>query len=695
MYLANILRSGSVLGIGILAGLLVSGCQDKAPRPPAGTAPQAMDLQHARGVDVPAESHTMVAPATTVAATAGQVTTGRVEREVQCGEDQQALVFKGGTLAGRICVVDAATRGLTVIDLSDDWVPFLFSQDPALGDAGKQPYRDTFLALASGRLGTGPKWERARDDRFFELYGIPPILSLVRARIQDEERYACHERIDNQPIVELSGILRQENYAQGRKRLKQLANLESMLEGERKRRNLASIADVAQVDRYHARQVARYQRLKNTVAAINAAQEHLVCEGLLPAKRRRPGIYDWRTADGVGAFQRKHMFLSDDALGERTSEAFVTSPRDLDMRALWRVLRERVVDATGLIEDCSARQEWGTVLGQHLDSSSFREPTGQPLPESGAPDLVSQFTEAAARELGWVDVDSARAFFKGKLPGDINREPLSLRVAVKLPPLPAYHSPQMELRAVVDRGDVWYEFPGWYYSGCVSKPVERHPTVTLYATHQGREIALVRWHTTIGGWNKERLPSGRIALRYKASDVGLRYWRDLVASPAWFPPQSTPDDELVERTGRGVRPKYDTFGPSYRSAYGLVMLIHHQLVKRRSGEVFEDNGIRTHGSANFNSIIKGCSHGCHRLFNHLAVRLGSFLLRHRSFVRHGPLESYYSRRLVARGRAMNVNLQSRGYYYELTPPVPVEVTEGRIRGKQRTPIRVARSLPRK
>src|SRR5690606_4897548 len=98
---------------------------------------------------------------------------------------------------------------------------------------------------------------------------------------------------------------------------------------------------------------------------------------------------------------------------------------------------------------------------------------------------------------------------------------------------------------------------------------------------------------------------------------------------------------------------------------------------------------------NFNSIIKGCSHGCHRLFNHLAVRLSSFLLRHRNFIRHGPIDSYYSRRVVARGRAMNLTLKSRGVRYELTPPVVVDVTEGRIRGKRRTPMRGARSLPGK
>jgi hypothetical protein len=31
-------------------------------------------------------------------------------------------------------------------------------------------------------------------------------------------------------------------------------------------------------------------------------------------------------------------------------------------------------------------------------------------------------------------------------------------------------------------------------------------------------------------------------------------------------------------------------------------------------------------------------------------------------------------------------LGTRGYQYELTPPIPVEVTEGRIRGARKRPI---------
>ena len=40
---------------------------------------------------------------------------------------------------------------------------------------------------------------------------------------------------------------------------------------------------------------------------------------------------------------------------------------------------------------------------------------------------------------------------------------------------------------------------------------------------------------------------GTIGMRYKNSDIGERIWRDVIASPSWLPPPSTPGHELVVR----------------------------------------------------------------------------------------------------------------------------------------------------
>lgn len=644
-----------------------------------------------------------------------------VEEARRCDPDESLSVFRDGSVVDTVCPEDAVGRGLTLIDLSDEWAPLVFSEGPAAGSArpaenaeeregpgegteesagkvvGNQPYLPIFRALASERLGTGATWSQAREDRYFELYGVPPTLSVLRRRLADDERHACHDAIDSRAIAALERTVKEEPASAGRARKRQAAALLRQLDHQRKRRGLETLDQLAEHSRYYARTVTRARAVQNTVDAIAAAQKHLVCDGLLTLRPGDVGIYGWRTAAAMGALQRRHMFMADDSLGEHTRAALLEDSRTHDLRAALRVLRERVVAATGLIEDGSAREEWGTVVGLQLDSAAYRTTTGHPTLSHGARDLISSATDRAARALGWTSLDGVRNFL-ARRDGD-NGNLRASRVAVELPPLPAYHSPDMELRVVIDRGDVNHDFPNWMTRGCQAFRVERLPTLTVYAAtkeEEGgeREVALVRWHTTIGGWNRERLPSGWLAMRYKNSDVGKRVWRDIIAAPTWHPPKSTPDDDLTRRIGGRWQIKYDTLGPSYRSAYGLVMMIHHQVVERASGTSYWDRGIRTHGSANYLSIRRGCSHGCHRLFNHQVLRLASFLLRHRSFVRHGNMKAWYDRTIRVGGRVETVRLRSRGYRYELTPPVAVEVTRGRIVGRLREPIEGARPLPR-
>jgi hypothetical protein len=207
----------------------------------------------------------------------------------------------------------------------------------------------------------------------------------------------------------------------------------------------------------------------------------------------------------------------------------------------------------------------------------------------------------------------------------------------------------------------------------------------------------VRWPTTIGGWEGEQLSGGQLGLRYKNSDVGPRVWRDLIASPAWLPPPSSPDGDLVRRDPLlGWRVKRDAFGPGFASAYGLVMLVQHQVIAPRDASEpvrYVDRGIRTHGSAAYASILRGTSHGCHRLFNHLAIRLAGFLLAHRDHLRVGPEPVRYDRRFRAHGRTFRLRIDSRGVRTELVPPVPVEVLEGHVQGGLRSPPVGLRPLP--
>ena len=137
-----------------------------------------------------------------------------------------------------------------------------------------------------------------------------------------------------------------------------------------------------------------------------------------------------------------------------------------------------------------------------------------------------------------------------------------------------------------------------------------------------------------------------------------------------------------------VVPDTTLFGPGYRSAYGLAMMVHHRSDTNPLGAgepVYVDEGVRTHGSVAYRSILTGSSHGCHRLHNHLAVRMAGFLVAHRRHVRRGSLLVRHSRQIRTAGGTTTFRIRSRGYAYELTPPVVVEVLEGRIVGARRAP----------
>jgi hypothetical protein len=213
----------------------------------------------------------------------------------------------------------------------------------------------------------------------------------------------------------------------------------------------------------------------------------------------------------------------------------------------------------------------------------------------------------------------------------------------------------------------------------------------LVTKKDGREVSLVRWRTTIGGWRLEQASDGYEYYRYKDSPVGARVIRQIVAGPAWLAPDTTPLRGLVKwKTVNGRRQPvvdYAELGPGYLSAYGLVA--GYLAIPGRDGRPDRDQGIRTHGSAEYLSMYSaaGYSHGCHRLPNHLAIRLFSFLLQHRPTRIEGedpdPLPP---RQFLLDDRVFEIRIASRGFAYQLDPPLPVEVRPGQIKGRLQAPI---------
>ncbi len=538
-------------------------------------------------------------------------------------------VFAAGEANGAVCVEEAAADGLTVVDLSDTWTPRVFAPDPGTGSAPE--YRAKYLELAN----------QANAD--LGLYGIAPTLSVVASRLVDGKRRTCDEGVDVAPLVALRAA-------------REAAN--------------------------DARAAAQLMKGPEGRAAVSAAQAELTCAGLLK-KGAASGGMSPSTESALDAFRRRHLIVGA-GLDDDTLAALALGGDELSFRALLRGLRERVAEAAGLVEDGSASGDHALVAGRDVDLSAFAPASAAAL-QGGAPDLVGAAADQAARELGWTSPDAARAFLATRGKAGVH----DLRVAVALPAPPAYHSAAMELRVEIDRGDVFYEMPGAAAAARKKLGDVRSPSFVVYAKDGDHDRPLIRWSTTIGGWKKERTEDGEVALKYKESDVGERVWRQILAAPAWLPPDSTPEGDLVSEAKDGsLALKRDLIQPGYRNAYGLVMLIHHEPVVHGTETRYLDHGIRTHGSVDYRSIKRGESHGCHRLYNQLALRLSGYLLAHRNHVRRGKVNVGYHRTLAWNEQTVEVDVPTRGYLFELEPPVPVRVLPGRIAGEQQKPVSI-------
>ncbi len=276
------------------------------------------------------------------------------------------MVVEGGRFVGQTTPENARRDGLTVVDLSDDWLPYIFSEEPEK----PQPLRPYLIDLANGRMRGGSNYARPREDRFFEAFGIFPSLNLVRRRLADSKRHACHEKVKDGVLTELSP--------------------KNVIPPEMPEKvpnpDPATVAEQPMI--LTGRTISPRPLTATEKRAVTAMQAHLRCEGLLPGGARTPRM-DLRTVAGLQAYQRLLMLADNGSIDLETRTALLGDSREHDFRALLRALRERVVDATGLLEDGSALGVLGEVQGRQLDSAEFR-----PLPVEAA---TKQAQPAAAK----------------------------------------------------------------------------------------------------------------------------------------------------------------------------------------------------------------------------------------------------------------------------------------------------------
>jgi len=600
--------------------------------------------------------------------------------------EEPVPLWEDGAISGDVDAANADEEGHLLLDLGDAWTPYLFSEvDRQTGERVPNDYRGTYLALARGEFPDDHHGDRARRDKYLELYGILPTLDVLRTRLREASELECAADLDLQPLVDFDGFVAYRNNDRARRDAREFRRYERRVEELVEGQGVADeseldVGELGDRDRYRLR---KYREERPAFEAVLAAQKRLECEGYYEDRGDyTEGALDWATHEALAEFERRHRVYGWGFVGRDTIEKLRLSPTEVEREAVLRILTERAMHAAGVIEDGSR---------SFIREGEPRTYTGADGEDHPVPNLEASLRDRLVEAFGLQTPESTLEWLEalGELPDTDSRV-----VAVPHIELPEYYEEHMELEAVIDRGDVWYEFPYDAEGNERAQPVQRRPRLTIFTNYRGQRIPLARFGTTIGGWRSE-LVEDTVMWKYKVSEIGPRVWRNIVASPVWLPPETTPARDLVRRNPRRSRSgernyvvNYHETGPSYASAYGLVAAYHQRFRQLPDGTlaVGGDEGIRTHGSVDYMSIMRRHSHGCHRLHNHIAVRLMSFVLRRRPHHRRGQQTMAFRRELEVGDESYQLAIDRGGYVFELDEPLRVNVLEGRIRGSRRTPV---------
>ncbi|MGK0359181.1 MAG: hypothetical protein ACI9U2_001482 [Bradymonadia bacterium] len=576
----------------------------------------------------------------------------------------------------------AITEGYDLINFRNDWVPFIFQpMDDPSGTPLPNRYRRIFIGLANDKMDGDARKLPKGEKNFLEVFGIPPSLGVILRRYDTDADAACHAQIDYDFMATQERIKYRSDRAL-RKHKRKLRGLQKKIDRAMEKAGVETAAAL--------REKKPSKRIRK---AIDAVQDQVDQERLLAEIDKRldcdthnsrrfkhkTGKLDRGLRLAVRRFQRKHKIYEHTNLKNETMKTMAMPPVVTNHMGFRRVLEERVTDAAHLLEDGTFRgKKPPTFVGADGKTHAVRN-------------LVKEFADAAMQQLGIDTPEGAKAFMERRQAGDFKW----MTVGVKLPPRPEYYTDTMDLEIEIDRGDVFYA-PPWDEDGKKLKQYrKRMPKFSVFTTYRDQRIRLAYWPTTIGGWRKEIHSDGHEYFAYKQSYVGKRIIKKIIAGPTWVPPESTPLRSLAKRRyvnggGQNVV-NYSELGPGYLSAYGLVA---GYFTKGSRGY---DQGIRAHGSSDYMSIRspERYSHGCHRLLNHLSVRLYGFILNHRNMIVEGDQKLRHSRVFYHNGETFNLRLPTRGFKYTLDPPLSVKVLRGNLRGGVSRPIEGLVKIPDK
>ncbi|MFI5308848.1 MAG: hypothetical protein ACHQ53_15935, partial [Polyangiales bacterium] len=344
---------------------------------------------------------------------------------------QPVPLFEHGAVSGQVDAATASAQGYVVLDLGEAWVPYLFTDGPSdKGRTLKNAYREVYLPLARGEYPKDFQGERARDDKYLELYGIQPTFGLLRQRFRRTAGLECDQHLDLAPLQAFHGLIVHDSQDAAFKVAAELTYMRGAVDKMMRQQRVKTPEelDVAKLDDKDKDRLKRYWKLAPEYTAVDATQKRLKCEGFFKGKGRFVrGALDWSTRDALGEFERRHRVFSWGYLGKDTLEVLRKTPLEAERDAVLRVLTERIVHAASVLEDGS--------IGEDRDGSprTFTGVDGKP---HQIPNLVADLQQRALEAFGLQTPESTLSWLEslGKLPAAEHHF-----VAIRGPQLPEYY----------------------------------------------------------------------------------------------------------------------------------------------------------------------------------------------------------------------------------------------------------------
>ena len=262
-------------------------------------------------------------------------------------------------VAGQTQTLEAAAAlqaGYTLIDLTNDWTPFIFEE---MKDANGAPlpnrYRSVYLGLANDTGDGDGQPLSPGEHNYLELYGIEPTFAVLRARFLDDEAHQSCKDIDYDKLKAANSIPLRSPQAEARMASKIRAERRG-LETKRRRAHLATLDALAAADPQSAKLVAEVERYAAERLAFPVAEKRLACEHLFPAHEKHArGKFDEAMREAVIRFQHKEKLYDSPSLRPSTMDALARTPLENDYQAFVRVLTERVVSGADILEAAGAK----------------------------------------------------------------------------------------------------------------------------------------------------------------------------------------------------------------------------------------------------------------------------------------------------------------------------------------------------